>query len=439
MSAMRAMNTMRGMNATRALVVWREGRRVGRLDHVRSGELRFTYDADITDADPGVVIGVRCPVRAAPYVGPDAVAVFANLLPEGDLLSALSRATRLDPSDTVGLLGAVGGECAGALQLWPDDGTPPPTPAYDPVTAGQLASLFEQAGGQRRQVEGRASLSGTQPKLALWRRPPVDAVARAASIPEYRLPRHGAPTTVVVKQPSPLFPGVLEAELVGMRLMEAAGVPVASSARCQLAPDCHESARFDRTMAADGSVARRHAEDGCQLTGRAPGEKYAGPGGVTYQALVAVLRRQGARPAEDRERLLRWALVNACIGNHDAHAKNVSVVHDPDGRIRLAPAYDVVVTTIFPGLDRSFALAFGGTTEPRAFTPHRLAVAAREFGVTTAFARACAEDVLARVRTSLEEVLHVVHGLRGDPAVLSALRAAVMETSADFAHRAGLP
>jgi serine/threonine-protein kinase HipA len=175
----------------------------------------------------------------------------------------------------------------------------------------------------------------------------------------------GAPTTVVVKRPTAEFPGLLEAELVGMRLMAAAGVPVASSTVCTAAPKCHESARFDRTMDADGTVHRLHAEDGCQLTGRAPRNKYAGAGGVTYQELVAVLRRYGAAPAADREQLLRWALANAAMGNCDAHAKNVSVTHDDAGLLHLAPAYDVVVTTLFPGLDRTRAPALGGTTHPR--------------------------------------------------------------------------
>lgn len=420
-----------------ALGVWRAGARVGRLDLNRARALRFIYDPAVVAAPTAAhVVGVRCPVRAAPYIGPDVTAVFANLLPEGDLLAALALTTRLDPSDTIGLLGAVGGECAGALQLWPDDGEAPPTPGYLPLGAGQLANAFAQAGGLRRQVEGRASLSGTQPKLALWRRPPADDPARADAPPaEYRVPVGGAPTTVVVKQPSPLFPGVLEAELVGMRLMAAAGVPVATSARCALAPGCHESARFDRTMADDGAVARLHAEDGCQLTGHAPHRKYAGPGGVTYASLVAALRRHGARPADDRALLLRWALANAVIGNHDAHAKNVSALHEGDGRVRLAPAYDVVVTTVFPALDRRLALAFGGTTEPRALAPHHLRVAAREFDVTAAYAADCARDVVARVLGALDDVLHAVHGMGGDAPMLAALQAAVRETATDIGRR----
>lgn len=419
------------------LGVWRGTRRVGRLDTTGSNDVRFTYDpAVVADPRPTDRVGFRCPVRAAPYVGPDAVAVFENLLPEGGLRVALGQATKHDPSDTVGLLGVVGGECAGALQLWPEEVASPPAPTYDPVTAATFTAAFNTAGGQLRQATGRASLSGAQRKLALWRRPPRGAYTDSA--PDYRLPRDGAPTTVVVKQPGAESPGLLEAELVGMRLMDAAQVPTASSAPCLVAPSCHESARFDRTMGADGTVHRVHAEDGCQLTGRASRAKYAGPGGMMFQDLVAVLRRAGATPAADREQLLRWALANIVMGNYDAHAKNVSVTYDDSGLLRLAPAYDVVVTTVFPGLDQTFALAFGGTTHPAALTPHTLRVAAREFDVALVQVTAVAADVLARVRGALSSVLHEVHGLGGDAHVLARLDAAVTETADRCAAGLGL-
>lgn len=424
-----------------ALVVWRDTRRVGRLDTAPNGDVRFTYDAAVAaDPQPADRVGFRCPVRAAPYAGPDAAAVFENLLPEGGLREALGQATKHDPGDTVGLLGVVGGECAGALHLWPEDVVPPATAAYDPVTEATLATAFASADGQLRQVMGRASLSGAQPKLVLWRRPPTGTHAghTADRTPEYRLPRNGAPTTVVVKRPSPQFPGLLEAELVGMRLMEAAGVPTASSAPCLVAPNCHESARFDRTMRPDGTVHRVHAEDGCQLTGRASRQKYAGPGGVTFHDVVAVLRRAAAQPAADREQLLRWAVANAVMGNYDAHAKNLSVLYDAEGTVRLAPAYDVVVTTLFAGLDQTFALAFGGTTHPAALTPQRLRSVAREFDVALPQVTVLAADVLERVRGALPSVLHAVLGLGGDAAVLERLDAAVTATADAFAARLGI-
>lgn len=416
------------------LVVWRDDRRVGVLDTALNGDVRFMYDADVVaDGDRRYTVGVRCPVRKRPYVGPDAEAVFENLLPEGNLRRTLGQATKHDVSDTVGLLGVVAGDCAGALHLWPEGMERPEKASYEPCVAETLHTAFTGAAGQLRQAVDRASLSGAQPKLALWRMPPVGGVA-----PEYKLPKNGAPTTVVVKRADNNFPGVLEAELVGMRLMQAAGVPTASSSRCAIAGDCHESARFDREVRDDGQVHRLHAEDGCQVTGRASRAKYAGMGAPTYQDLVAVLERWSANPLEDRENLYRWAVANAAMGNYDGHAKNLSVVYAAPDQVRLSPAYDVVVTAIYEHLDKTFALSFGGTTLPQALTKASLAAAAREFRLPRDRAVELASGVVRNVREALAEVLSSVREDGGDQKMLERCDDSVQRTSADIAKRLGL-
>jgi serine/threonine-protein kinase HipA len=371
-------------------------------------------------------------VRAKPYEGTDAEAVFENLLPEGTLRDALGMATKHSPGDTLGLLGVVGGECAGALQLWPPGEEPPSTPRYAPFTPGAVATAFAGTEWQLRQMTGRASLSGSQRKLALWRRPPA-----GGDTPEYRLPRDGAPTTVVVKRAGDDFPHLLECEMVGMRLMAAAGVPTAPSVPSRAAPGCHESARFDRVMDTAGVVRRLHAEDGCQLTGRLSKDKYGGRGGPTFAQLCAVLDRRSVDAFADRQLLFRWAAANAALGNYDGHAKNVSVLYE-DNALRLAPAYDVVVTSMYPSLDREFGLAFCGTTKPQALHAASLRIGAREFRLDEAQARALADDVTRRVAAGLPAVLHEVAGLGGDGAALDEIGRAVTMTVTELRTRLGL-
>lgn len=418
------------------LIVWRGDQRVGKLEMERAG-LRFTYDpAVIEENNPASSISIRCPIRKAPYASPEAEAVFENLLPEGDLRRALALGTKHDATDTVGLLGVVGGDCAGALQLWPEDRNPPDTPQYDELTEPMLDRAFSTAGGQLRQAAGRASLSGTQPKLSLYRMPPVDGDS-----PTYKLPRNGAPTTVVAKRPDATFPGLLEAELVGMRLMAASDVPTASSVRCGVARDCHESARFDREVleSSDGPhIVRLHAEDGCQITGRVSRAKYANTGGPSYADLTAVLTRWSVKALDDREHLFRWAVANIAMGNYDAHAKNISIVHVAPSQIRLAPAYDVVVTSIYPELDRRLALKFGGTEYPRAITDRVLRSAARAFRFTPARTKELAAIVVSSIRAALPDVLHAVATMGGAAEQLDALESAVRETTDDLAGRLGM-
>jgi serine/threonine-protein kinase HipA len=96
--------------------------------------------------------------------------------------------------------------------------------------------------------------------------------------------------------------------------------------------------RYDRTPTLD----RVHQEDGCQATGAPAGWKYESEGGPSLAAIAGVLRDFAG--VEDREQLLRRTTFNVVIGNADAHAKNLSIVHTRAGEIALAPLYDTCAT-----------------------------------------------------------------------------------------------
>jgi serine/threonine-protein kinase HipA len=279
---------------------------------------------------------------------------------------------------------------------------------------------------------GRLSLSGAQDKLPLFRRPSSGPGA-GPDEPLYRVPLRGAPSTVLVKHArEERFPGLLHNELLCMRLMAAAGVPTADSAVHALDRSVYETARFDRVLGPNDVVTRLHAEDGCQVTGRSSHQKYASTGAPGYTDLCTVLRRAGAAPAEDAERLLRWAVANLAMGNRDAHAKNLTLLHTAAG-VRLAPAYDVTCTLVYPDLDaEELPLRFGGQTHANGLSAHALRVAAREFGVTPARASAVAVDACDRLLAAIDDAVHAVAGLAGEHRMLGdlheTLRAAVRGT-----------
>ena len=427
------------MSALRRLTVCRDGRPVGTL-WADGARLQFAYHAAVL-GDRSAAVSVLLPVRAKTFDDHQARPCFENLLPEGDLRGYLAKTEKVDEGDVVGLLAAFGGECAGALSLWPEGQLPPPSPLYAPCSAedvrAALAMMREQEASVRSspaQVmkRGRLSLSGAQDKLALFRRPPSGPGALPGE-PLYRVPLRGAPSTVLVKHArEERFPGLLQNELLCMRLMAAVGVQTADSAVHALDAAVYETARFDRILEGHDAVTRRHAEDGCQVTGRTSFQKYASTGGPGYPDLCAVLRRAGAAPGEDAELLLRWAVANLALGNRDAHAKNVTLLHTPNG-VRLAPAYDVTCTLVYPDLDaEELPLRFGGRTHAKALSAHALRVAAREFGLTPARAVTVARDTCDRLLAAIDETVHVVASLAGDVPILGrlheTLHATVRET-----------
>jgi serine/threonine-protein kinase HipA len=148
--------------------------------------------------------------------------------------------------------------------------------------------------------------------------------------------------------------------------------------------------------------------------------KYALQGGPIYADLVAVLNRHGLTPLEDVELLFRWAVANLAIGNRDAHAKNVSVLHVQPMAVRLAPAYDVACTLAYPALDDELPLRFGGQLTVAALTPRSLVGAAR----------ARARDLTAAcdgIVAALPDALHSVERVAGRHEILDRDDRAVRE------------
>ena len=75
------------------------------------------------------------------------------------------------------------------------------------------------------------------------------------------------------------------------------------------------------------------------------------------------MRAASSERATDLIGLLDAVTFNFLIGNHDAHGKNFSLLHVPDGT-RLAPLYDLVSTAVYAGLHRKMAMAIGGEYRP---------------------------------------------------------------------------
>ena len=57
-------------------------------------------------------------------------------------------------------------------------------------------------------------------------------------------------------------------------------------------------------------------------------------------------------------RLLDLVIFNALIGNHDAHAKNFSLLYSAKGAV-LAPLYDALSTAVYPNLTPKMAMKLG--------------------------------------------------------------------------------
>ena len=294
----------------------------------------------------------------------------------------------------------VGGDCAGAVALYPH-GKKPPTISDDVEVLDdkRLSEVLEQmkrtpmlAGS----VGYRLSLAGAQDKLAVGFRE-----RRVVLI------KGGAPTTHILKS---VIEGIKDSahnELFCMRLAKMMGLDVPETS-LGFAGDkpYYLVERYDRHTDDDGTITRIHQEDFCQALGLAPEFKYEREGGSSIAACQQVITDHTARPAADQMKLLNRVLFNYLIGNADAHGKNFALLYKGD-KPELAPAYDLLSTAVDPNLDKKMAMKIGGICKPINVFPnhfHRLVP-------DTKAARA---DMKKRMEKMKEKMLEVAPELKAE-------------------------
>ncbi|HSZ12443.1 MAG TPA: type II toxin-antitoxin system HipA family toxin [Solirubrobacteraceae bacterium] len=373
-----------------SLGVYWDGEEVGRLERIdeRSREYAFRY------TQTSRPISLALPVSQQSFSSAESRPFFEALLPEGTVREQIARQLKLAASDSFGLLAELGRDCAGALQIL-DAGRMPENPSIRWLEPRELDALIEElprhplgmhAGDQRL----RLSLAGVQHKAVLVR----DDSGRFGE------PLDGMPSTHILKPelPNSDYPDLAANEYFCMRLAARCGLSSASVELVTLAArPCLVVERFDRETVSS-QHRRLHQEDLCQALGLTPDFKYQRDGWrlPSYRALAELLDEHSPMPGLDRLAGAQAAVFHFLVGNADAHAKNISLLHVRGG-VRLAPLYDVVSTAAYPELSNELALSVGDELDPSAITSIYWSDLASDFGLSA--------SGFARVRRNLAEMV----------------------------------
>lgn len=341
---------------TRVLDVYLENKLAGNLEQTTGGDLVFTYQSEYIETAT-FAISLSLPLQKEPLTGNKVKAFFSGLLPEESVRARLARYLGLSEKNPFALLEAVGGDCAGALALYPRGEIPPKvSDEVEVLDDGSLKDVLDLI-RRRPMLAGddgyRLSLAGAQDKLAV-------------GFKEGRvlLLKGGAPTTHILK---PLIDRVQDSahnEFFCMTLAKRVGldVPKASLQMVGKMP-YYLVERYDRDFSGSGRVVRIHQEDFCQALGISPEIKYEREGGPSIKACQDLISKHSARPAVDQIKLLDMILFNYLIGNADAHGKNYSLLYKGN-KPEIAPAYDLLSTAIYPDLSEKMAMKIGGKYKP---------------------------------------------------------------------------
>ena len=194
-----------------------------------------------------------------------------------------------------------------------------------------LADLPYDAEQQRQEALARAtkmSVQGVQPQLSARLR------VRAG---RFDIVDRGG--TYILKPPNPLYLHLPENEDLTMRLAGTVGieVPVHGLIRGRDNSWTYFIKRFDRLPRGR----KLAVEDFAQLSGRTRSTKYD----ASMEQVVAVIDRFATFPLVDKRDLFMRTLFFFLTGGEDMHLKNFSLL-TRDNRVRLAPAYDLVNSTI---------------------------------------------------------------------------------------------
>ncbi len=327
---------------TGELAIWLDGTQVAVVSRIRN-RLRMSYTIDALERFPlgTPLLSLSMPLTDEPYPQGLVSAFLDGLLPEGESRRVIARDFGLPENDTFGLIRALGRDCAGALVIQPVDDPPPPfatTVTAELLTDDEIAGLVANLRSAPLGVGGRVriSLAGVQEKLLLTRMPDG----------RWGRPVDGTPSTHILKPEVAAYPHTVENEAFCMRMAQRLGIVAAGIETIVIGGrKLIVVERYDRSVDPDGRVHRFHQEDFCQAIGAPPSRKYQEDGGPSLRQMAGIV--QAVASFASVEALLRIVALNIVLGNGDAHAKNFSLVYDSPGRLRLAPAYDLMSTLAY--------------------------------------------------------------------------------------------
>jgi serine/threonine-protein kinase HipA len=324
------------------LGVFMNGIEVGTLKREPSGALSFSYDQSWLERENPFPISRHFILRDEPYVGRAVRDYFDNLLPDdARIRERIAAVTNAEGTQSFDLLAAVGRDCVGALQFYPQGQVPGPVKPVEGESLSEsgiaelIRSLRVNPLGISTEQDFRISLAGAQTKTALLQQEG-----------QWLRPKGPTPTTHIFKPNIGQIPEgpdmslSVENEWLCLRIVKSFDVPAAVAEIKEFdGMKVLVVERFDRRWSGE-KLFRLPQEDMCQALGFGPERKYEAEGGPGIREILSLLNESDQRD-EDRRLFMKSQLVFWLIAAIDGHAKNFSAFIRPSGFV-LTPLYDVM-------------------------------------------------------------------------------------------------
>ena len=309
-----------------------------------NGEYIFSYQTqEKTD-----FISLTMPVRTKDYSHINLHPIFEMHLPEGYLLSIIKKHfSKITKTDDFGLLQLMSPSIVGRVSYESHKNMSDSLLTLDELLHSKDEKLFDEL------VERFAlssALSGVQPKI----------IARVQNKATLKLDQY------IVKSWGEDYKELSLNEYYCMKVVQYAGVP---TPEFYLSDDekLFIMKRFDILESGE----HLGFEDMCVLQAKQREDKYSG----SYEQVAKTIQTfvSGKNKKTSLINFYKMIIINNLLKNGDAHLKNFGLIYSDIDNISLAPAYDVISTTVYikndvPALhllgskkwwERKFLLRFG--------------------------------------------------------------------------------
>jgi len=293
-----------------------EGRKSGKLS-IENGEVIFSYSSEERED----YISLTMPVRQKSYIHSQLHPFFEMHLPEGYLLSIIKKHfSKFHKTDDFGLLQLMASSIKGRVTFRAERETERDYFTLDNLLHSKDENLFEELVSR---FALRSSLSGVQPKV----------LAEIQDRATLKLEGY------IVKSWGEEYPQLALNEYYCMRVVEDAKVKVPEF----YISDDEKLFIMKRFDIVDGRVFG--FEDMCVLQAKQRDDKYEG----SYEQVAKSIKTfvSARYKKEALIQLFKMIVINNMVQNGDAHLKNFGLVYEDIEHIDIAPAYDVVSTTVY--------------------------------------------------------------------------------------------
>lgn len=335
--------------------------RVGAIEGNGIYDAVFHYDKSWLDREDAIPVSLSLPLQEEAFSPEKTKTYFEGLLPEGFTKRSVARWMHADEQDYLTMLSGLGQECLGAIQVM-EENTKPPKARYTRMTEQQLQEFAAEGAIKSAELVTalHLSLAGASGKTGLY----FDADNKC-----WYLPEGTAPSTHIVKQSHVRFKDIVTNEQLCLTTAKNLGISVPSSFAVNTEDEnlLFATPRYDRVLTDKHKVLdglpvpyRLHQEDMAQALGIPAENKYEiVPSGYS-EKICGLLRDFSSNPIRDILDFWSRIIFNDLIGNTDGHLKNYSFLYDKNlAGLHLAPAYDIVSTTIYPGHTRTLSMYIG--------------------------------------------------------------------------------